>query len=186
MSHTLILNADASPISVVPVSSVPYHKAIKKMFLETVDVLAEYEHWRVRSPSITMHVPSVVMLKEFYKFPLNVKFLRYNVCLRDDFTCQYCGDNFVNAINELTMDHVVPESLGGKRNWENIVSACETCNAAKADKTYVTPNTLPYKPTYWELVNKRKNYPLIVPHHSWADYLGWPEDKIIVREIKRN
>jgi 5-methylcytosine-specific restriction endonuclease McrA len=57
---------------------------------------------------------------------------RFNVFLRDNFTCQYCAKKF--AANDLTFDHLVPRCLHGKTTWKNVVSACTTCNLKKGRK----------------------------------------------------
>ena len=51
-----------------------------------------------------------------------VAFTRFNVFLRDRFTCQYCGEAF--ASSALTFEHVIPRSRGGQTTWSNIVTAC--------------------------------------------------------------
>jgi 5-methylcytosine-specific restriction endonuclease McrA len=50
--------------------------------------------------------------------------------MRDDYTCQYCG----SKARELTLDHVVPKHRGGKHSWDNLVSACRSCNHRKGGK----------------------------------------------------
>ncbi|WP_340598468.1 HNH endonuclease [Bdellovibrio sp. GT3] len=67
-----------------------------------------------------------------------VRFCRENVYIRDNYTCQYCGDK-LNA-KQLTLDHVVPASHNGPKNWTNVVSACRDCNQRKANRTPRTAN----------------------------------------------
>src|SRR5690606_41742460 len=52
--------------------------------------------------------------------------------LRDRFECQYCGDNYPSE--ELTFDHVLPRSRGGRTTWENVVTACQSCNLVKGSR----------------------------------------------------
>jgi len=85
------------------------------------------------------------------------------------YQCQYCGDTFDN--NELTIDHMVPKASGGKVNWENAVTACKTCNHKKGTKLW-KPMNMPYKPDYYQLVNKWKGRPVHIQHSSWYQYLG--------------
>jgi len=72
----------------------------------------------------------------------------------------------------VTMDHVLPISLGGKTNWENIVAACGPCNGKKGSDTHMKPICEPYRPTYYELANIRKTLPFDLKHPSWKDYLS--------------
>ena len=125
---TLILNKDGSPLSIVPLSSLSWQEAVKVEWLDRATVLDEYEDWVVRSPSIEMNVPAVLMLHDFVKVSRVIKFSRYNVFLRDEFKCQYCGFNGAHNIKDLTIDHVHPRHHGGKTHWHNFVAACETCN----------------------------------------------------------
>lgn len=83
---------------------------------------------------LTLQVPRVVRSLNFNK-PLQhkVRLSRKNIYLRDNNTCQYCGRNF--ATNELTIDHIVPRSRGGKNTWKNLVCACFKCNQKKAGRT---------------------------------------------------
>ena len=91
-----------------------------------------------------------------------------------DYECAYCGSD-----TDLTMDHVVPRSAGGHSHWENIVTSCMTCNVEKGSQD-IRPKQMPYKPDYWELANKRSQFPLKIPHHSWKTYLKWDDNLIKV------
>lgn len=88
---------------------------------------------KISTPSFEVAVPEVIMLTEFNRFPpRQLKFSRRNIYLRDNHTCQYCGK--VPKKEELTIDHVVPRSKGGKTTWENVVLACIKCNMKKGSK----------------------------------------------------
>lgn len=186
MSDTLILNADGLPLSVVPLSALSWQESIKLMFLDRVDILASYEDWMIHSPSIEIAVPAVALLREYVKVSRGVKFSRTNVLLRDDFKCQYCGDDFRHDRGSLTLDHVVPRFHGGKTRWENVVAACGDCNLEKAHFMKMTPKCgTPRRPTYWELVNKSQETPIIVPHESWVQFTGWDPSLVTVKPAKR-
>ena len=58
---------------------------------------------------------------------------RKNVVWRGKNKCQYCGGRFI--FGDLTMDHVIPKSRGGDKNWTNIVTSCKKCNSRKGDRT---------------------------------------------------
>ena len=115
---------------------------------ETVDVVVEYDD-EIRSPSVTWKVPAVVRLRKMAKTDSRgVKFSRRNVYQRDGYRCQYCGEK--KPARELSYDHVVPRCAGGRTVWENIVSACKSCNARKDDQTCdeagMWPLTRPRRP----------------------------------------
>jgi len=117
----LVLNADFRPLSYYPLSLWCWQDAIKAVFLDRVNIVANYEK-AVRSPSFEMLLPSVVSLKTYVKPSTNPAFTRFNVFLRDRFACQYCGAN-----DDLTFDHLVPRSRGGQTTWMNVVAACSPC-----------------------------------------------------------
>ena len=181
MSHVLVLNADAQPLSILPLSLLDWQEAVKVIFLGRVDVLEEYADWTIRSPSIEMNVPSIIMLHDYVKVSKSVRFSRYNLFLRDMFKCQYCMENFVDNHHELTLDHVVPRSSGGKTTWVNSVAACSVCNTRKANHSHMKPKIAPRKPSYFELADKRRAFPIAIPEMSWNYYLQWPEALIKIR-----
>ena len=125
----LVLNADYRPLSYFPLSLWPWQDAIKAAFLDRVMIVAEYQTV-VHSPSISMRLPSVVVLRDYVKPARYPAFTRFNLFLRDQFSCQYCG-----AQGQMTFDHVLPRSRGGRTTWENVVAACNRCNLKKANLT---------------------------------------------------
>jgi len=170
MTDVLVLNADYRPLSFLPLSVISWQQAIKLKTLDRVRVEHEYDDWEIHSPSITMKVPAVIVTREFLKYKKAVRFSRRAVYLRDLYTCGYCGDSFSD--HDLTLDHVVPVSKGGKTTWENITTACMTCNLSKGNKTTILPNRMPYKPEYWHIVgNSMKNPRFKVRHPSWNQYI---------------
>nr|WP_272212431.1 HNH endonuclease [Marinicella sp. W31]MDC2878346.1 HNH endonuclease [Marinicella sp. W31] len=121
----LVLNADYRPLSYYPLSLWSWQDTVKAVFLDRVNIIAEYDQ-AVSSPSFSMRLPSVVCLKTYIKPSRNPAFTRFNVFLRDRFQCQYCGTH-----EELTFDHVIPRCRGGQTTWENVVAACSPCNLKK-------------------------------------------------------
>ena len=88
---------------------------------------------KIATPSFRIAVPEVIILTHYHKVPpRQVKFSRRNIYLRDDHTCQYCGK--IPPKEELTIDHVLPRSRGGRTTWENVVLACIKCNMKKGSK----------------------------------------------------
>lgn len=170
MSDTLVLNADAQPVSYLPLSAIQWKEAILYMYLDKVTVLDWYDDWMVRSTSWETRVPAVIMLKEFMHKTRKPRFSKSNLFLRDLYECAYCGCKVTNST--ATMDHVLPISYGGKTNWENIVTACGPCNSNKGNNKAIRPKYKPYAPGYYELVRKRKALGFEIKHPSWYQWLG--------------
>ena len=167
----LVLNADYRPLSYYPLSLWPWQDAIKAVFLDRVDVVAAYDQV-IRSPSFEMPLPSVVSLKQYVNQDRAPAFTRFNVFLRDGFACQYCG-----SADDLTFDHVLPRSKGGRTSWENIVAACAPCNLRKGGRTPVQaemhPRRRPHRPNAHELQRAGRRFPPNHLHASWLDYCYW-------------
>ena len=169
MSSCLILNADASPISLLPLSSISWEEAIRYLVTDKAIVLEWYEDWIVHSEKWETKVPAVMILKEYQKKKTAIRFSKHNVFLRDGYECQYCGDDV--SRKTATLDHVLPTSHGGKTTFENCCTACGDCNANKGNNKKIVPKIKPYKPTYFQLAEKRKRMKWELPHPGWAAYL---------------
>ncbi|TCM86526.1 HNH endonuclease [Rhodovulum steppense] len=167
----LVLNADYRPLSYYPLSLWPWQEAIKAAVLDRVDVVAEYDKV-VRSPSREIRIPSVVVLKDFVKPQKRVAFTRFNLFLRDEFSCQYCGTR-----GDLTFDHVVPRARGGITSWENVVAACSRCNLKKGSKSLrqagMSLCRAPRRPGAEELRDIGRKFPPNLLHETWIDFLYW-------------
>jgi 5-methylcytosine-specific restriction endonuclease McrA len=170
MPDCLVLNGDAAPVSMLPLSVISWQAAVRYLVLDKVNVIDWHEDWIVRSASWETRVPATIMLKEYYKKKPYIRFSKYNVFLRDEFECQYCGCG-VDRRNA-TLDHVLPQSLGGRSTWENSTTACSTCNSLKGNNRKIKPKSVPHKPSYWELVEKRRNQHFDLRHPGWSQFLG--------------
>ena len=168
----LVLNADFRPLSYFPLSLVPWQEAVRAIYKETVSVVAEYDVV-ARSPSTEIRLPSVVALREYVPAPKHIAFTRFNVFLRDRFTCQYCGEK--HRSSDLTFDHVLPRCKGGVTSWENIVAACHGCNQDK-DAEHRKPLHAPRRPSARELLSAQREFPPNYLHDSWMDYLYWDSE----------
>ncbi|MEM7711680.1 MAG: HNH endonuclease [Pseudomonadota bacterium] len=167
----LVLNADYRPLSYYPLSLWPWQDAVKAAFLDRVTIVSEYEEV-VRSPSTEIRIPSVVVLKDYVRPRRHVAFTRFNLFLRDEFQCQYCG-----AKGDLTFDHVVPRARGGITSWENVAAACGRCNLRKGSRSLkqvgFTLRKSPRRPQTGELMNLGRKFPPNHLHESWMDFLYW-------------
>lgn len=184
MSTTLLMNADFSPLSIIPLSTVSWREGIKISFLDHAKTLEYYDDWFVHSPSRTMQVPSVMISRTFIKKKNFIRFTRQNLLIRDNFACQYCGTILNN--NTLTVDHVIPRVRGGKTRWDNIVCACKKCNSEKGHKSVMKPMQAPFKPSYYDLVGNAQKLPIVVPDAKWIPYLNWNPEIITVRPPNKN
>jgi 5-methylcytosine-specific restriction endonuclease McrA len=151
-AQTLILNHTYRPHEIVD-----WKEAVFRMFRGKLEVLVQYDEVLTvlgrnhlatfpelrlalrqvigtDAESITIKVPAVaVVRRKIALVKSGAKFSKINVCLRDDFTCMYCGKKL--PMSQLNYDHVIPRDQGGKTVWNNIVMACYPCNSKKANKT---------------------------------------------------
>lgn len=152
-----------------------WQRAITSVFAGKTEVVEYSKDRTIKGVTQEYPMPSVVrVLRSFKRDKLRIKFSRLNVYARDNFTCQYCGVRFMSE--DLTFDHVVPQSKGGKTCWENIVSSCVACNRAKADRmleqTGMRLLHKPKKPSYLPMVTVKmdsRNVP-----EEWKSY--WSVD----------
>ena len=167
-TRTLLLTQGYEPIQIIS-----WQRAITLLALDKVEVVEEYDA-AIRAASIMLRVPAVVRLRKLFpRAPKPVKFSRVNIYARDRYRCQYCGVSC--GVDELTYDHVVPRSKGGKTTWENIVSACYACNRKKANRTPAEAGmkllSVPKRPTWMPAVQIRVSA-RSVPE-AWRDYVYW-------------
>jgi 5-methylcytosine-specific restriction endonuclease McrA len=124
----LVLNATFEPINVTAV------RRAMVLMLKGVAQAEELNHTRVHSATRELPVPSVIRLLAYRHIPQQTRALsRKNILLRDRNTCQFCKRTL--PASELTLDHVVPRSRGGRSSWENLVACCYQCNNRKGDRT---------------------------------------------------
>jgi 5-methylcytosine-specific restriction endonuclease McrA len=170
MEQTLLLNASYEPLKVVD-----WQKAITLWCQGKVEVISVYDR-EIRSVSLSFRLPSVIRLLRRIKIKRQfdyVPFSRANIYARDEYTCQYCGTVYPAA--ELTFDHVVPVAHGGRKDWENIVSCCISCNRRKGGRTpaqagmhLVRHPRRPDRSPALRITIGIRNTP-----ESWRDYLYW-------------
>ncbi|MBO9667276.1 MAG: HNH endonuclease [Bdellovibrio sp.] len=165
--RSLLLNSSYEPMRVVS-----WQKALILWFQDKVEIL-EYHSSFARSVQRRFQLPSVLRLKSYVRPRTNhaVRFCRENVYIRDNYTCQYCAKKF--SARHLTLDHVVPASHNGPKNWTNVVSACRDCNQRKANRTPRTANmpllTEPRAPAWLPTLQLEISADHVPP--DWAPYL---------------
>lgn len=125
----LMLNSSYEPLKIVN-----WQKALILWFQDKVEILAHH-NMHVRSIRQSFALPSVIRLKKFVRSheTHKIRFSRENIYIRDNYVCMYCRDKF--PAKDLTLDHVLPVSQGGRKDWSNIVTACRCCNQKKGSRT---------------------------------------------------
>jgi 5-methylcytosine-specific restriction endonuclease McrA len=169
MEQTLLLNATYEPLDVVS-----WQRAMTLWCQGKVEIVETHDT-EVRAVTFTFKLPSVVRLLRFVRQRKRneVPFTRANIYTRDKYTCQYCHKEFHS--NDLTFDHIIPVSRGGRRNWENIITACVPCNRKKANRTPEEAgmhlSRMPRRPTNSPAFRLSLGYKKAP--QSWADYIYW-------------
>ncbi|HSE83400.1 MAG TPA: HNH endonuclease [Thermodesulfobacteriota bacterium] len=127
----------------------------------------------VRTISKIIKIPRVIVLVRYDRMPKKeVKFNRINIFRRDEDACQYCREKFPRS--ELTIDHVVPRTLGGKSVWENVVCCCIECNRRKGgrtpDEAGMKLKVKPKKPLWSPLSNVSMR---AIKYKEWEPFLSF-------------
>lgn len=166
MSKVLLLNNEYEPLNITS-----WKRAIVLLIkgkAEYIDKINKLDDYIIIGE---YYIPKTIKLTYEMAIPdPELPFSRENIYLRDDYTCQYCGEKFSAA--ELTLDHVFPKSRGGKNSWENIVTCCKHCNGEKADRTPEEAGMVllnkPKKPDdYWLFEFSKKNK---IEGKYWQNY----------------
>lgn len=176
-SPSLVLNADYTPLSHLPLSLWCWQDTLKAVFSGKAIVVSEYSDLFIRSVSCCFPLPSVIALKTYQRAPTVIPVMsRRNVYIRDGFKCQYCCESF--PLKELSLDHVIPKSKGGKLAWTNTVTACLACNYKKGQKELtelpkigMRLRMMPRAPTNSELQYKAKSFKKSFLHPDWTVYV---------------
>ncbi len=166
--QVLLLNNTYEPLKIIS-----WQKAIILFFKQKVDIIEEYENKLLHSERIIFKMPAVVRLNKYVNIRKyqNLRFTKENIFFRDNYCCVYCGKRYQK--DQLTLDHVIPLSKGGKKTWNNIVTACNHCNNKKGDqlidqmgiKLLKKPDAPPTH-TYIHFYIKLQTIP-----HQWKVYL---------------
>lgn len=165
MTSVLVLNATYEPLSVVSIK-----RAVVLLLKEKAELL-EAAETTLRARGIAMPVPLVIRMVYYVRIPraMALPLSRRSIMARDQYTCQYCGATPLRA--DLTLDHVLPRSRGGRTEWENVVVACRVCNQKKGSRTpreaQMSLARPPRRPRYVALALLGENH----QREAWSKYL---------------
>lgn len=180
--RTLVLNNQYLPLSIFPLYTIPAEDAIARYLNERCHVVAWYDHV-IQTPSRTdLRWPSVIVNYNGQSFRKEVRLKKESLFYRDQCKCVYCGNEL--TIKTLTYDHVLPKSKGGKHQWHNVVASCKACNSDKDDSTSPSwkPKSKPWNPTFYQMLEIRKKFPLVVYDEQWIQFLPNWVGEITVRK----
>lgn len=159
----LILNQDYQALAVCSIQ-----KAFVLMYLNKAELVEEHPQRKLRTVSDNYPFPSIIRLFRYVQRPYRgVMLTRQNVFRRDSGSCLYCGSK-----SDLTIDHVLPKSRGGRSTWDNLATACRTCNARKGDLTpeeaEMPLSRAPFKPSFVMFLRDFSGN----IQEDWLPYLG--------------
>ncbi len=165
----LVLNMDYSPVSVCSVQ-----RAFLLIFLQKAELIQENNNHSLHTIDRSYPMPAVIKLNKYVQVPYKgVVLTRENIFRRDNFTCQYCGTD-----KDLTLDHLVPKARGGKTTWNNLVTACRSCNSRKGDfrpeEVGMRLNLKPYRPSYIMFLRDLSGH----KYEEWLPYLNSKNTKV--------
>lgn len=141
--RVLVLNQDYNPLAICSTQ-----RAFLLVFLNKAELVSKTDGQFLRTVTQTFPKPAVIRILRYISVPYKgVELSRQNIFKRDGFSCQYCGTN-----GNLTLDHLIPRSMGGKSTWNNLVTACKTCNARKGnnlpEEVGFSLTRKPFKPSF--------------------------------------
>jgi 5-methylcytosine-specific restriction endonuclease McrA len=180
-SKVLVLNRSYLPVHITSV-----RRALSLLYQDIAHAVDreyrtfDFASWSALGPgaeaiglvNAAIQVPRVILLRSYDRMPRrHVRFSRFNVFLRDQNRCQYCGRQLPRS--ELNLDHVVPRSHGGASVWENVVCSCHRCNRIKGGRTPTEAGMRllrePFRPQWTpfmaEAYRQRR-------HDSWIPFLS--------------
>ena len=161
-TKVLVLNQDYQAITVCSVQ-----RAFILVLLQKAEMISRQEELKLRSIQGEFDYPSIIRLSRYVNIPFRkVTLTRQNIFKRDGYQCMYCGGR-----ENLTLDHVVPKSKGGRDTWKNLVSACQKCNSLKGNRTPSQAEMPliqdPYRPTH---IMYLRDFSGKI-HDTWKPYL---------------
>jgi CRISPR/Cas system Type II protein with McrA/HNH and RuvC-like nuclease domain len=184
--RTLVLNKYHQPINIIG-----WQEAVVLLYKEVAETVVEWDKQQETYKMLeydrsvangdrkyVYKIPVIVRLLENKVLPKRkrLRFNRINLFYRDDYTCQYCGTKYDHGTKGLEIEHILPQSRGGKSSFENCVAACRDCNSKKADHTPEEAGMRllrkPEMPNPVILMYKKMSRKQNI-HESWARYLHY-------------
>ena len=166
MSQVLVLNASYEPLNITS-----WKRATVLMLKGKAETLEEDPTHKIKKD---LKAPTVIRLRQFIKIPYReIPLTRKYILQRDNNCCQYCGEKR----NKLSIDHVIPRSRGGSDSWENVTTACLSCNLMKGSQTpeeaKMPLKNKPYKPIN-HISFETSKYIHSGKRKEWRKYIiGW-------------
>lgn len=162
----LVLNMDYSPINITTLQ-----RGFNLVFKGKAEVVSHINKNPIVTERKAYRRPTVIRLLRYIYLPFKkVNLSRQNIFRRDDHKCVYCGEH-----KNLTLDHVIPKSKGGKNTWINLVACCGNCNVKKGDKSLKESGMImrhkPFKPTYLYFIEKIQKV-----NTDWKPFVGIVND----------
>jgi len=156
---TLVLNSAYQPINVTSL-----YRAFKLVYLGKAVIIEHDIKNPIKTGESEFKRPTVIKLNRYIYVNIKQTNLnRKNIFIRDNHKCLYCGSS-----KDLTIDHVIPKSKGGKNTWENLATCCKTCNSKKDDyllsEIDMQLKYKPFKPTFLHLIKYIND--------DWYKYIG--------------
>lgn len=186
--RTLVLNNQFLPMSIFPLYTIPAEDAVARYLNEKCEVVCWYDK-KIQTPSRDdLYWPSVIVNFNANSFKKEVKLKKESLFYRDHCSCVYCGKSL--TVQTLTYDHYIPRSKGGHHGWDNVVASCKDCNSKKDNNINSKEWKLkkqPWEPTFFELLDIRKKYPLVVEHEDWIQFLPhWAGDIVVKNRVQKD
>ncbi|UCE24870.1 MAG: HNH endonuclease [Candidatus Zixiibacteriota bacterium] len=158
----LMLNQNYEPLTITSA-----RRAVVLLFQGKAEMIETADGLRIRSVTRSYALPSVVRLWHYKKVPFKrIMLTRKNIIMRDGNRCQYCGTNK----GPMTVDHIIPKTMGGTDSWENLVCSCSRCNNKKGDRTpdqsQMKLLKRPTRPTYITFIQRNHRM-----DDRWKPYL---------------
>ncbi len=166
MSQVLVLNASYEPLNITT-----WRRALVMMIKGKAESIEEDSTRKVREDIM---LPTVIRLRQFVQVPFReLPLTRKHILQRDSHSCQYCGYKG----EKLSIDHVIPRSRGGNDSWENVITACLSCNVMKGNRTPQEANMPLRKVPRRPLNSLRFEATKLIDsgiHSEWGKYvIGW-------------
>ena len=163
MENILLLNQDYTPLNVTTLK-----RGFKLVFKGKAEVISHDDNNPIETEVKNYQRPTVIRLLRYISLPYKtVNLTRFNIYRRDGHKCGYCGSK-----SNLTLDHIIPKSKGGKNSWTNLVTCCKKCNTKKDDRTPKQAGmkllVKIYRPSFVEFVHGMRGG----KRPEWHEYLS--------------